>query len=256
MVLISGLVLSGVYFSTASSYGMGVTRVFHITLFFLSPLFLLGGEFIVYGIINLARVFRRRFAASWLNLDNPALLRFPVLFVLIPYFIFNSGTVFELSRSQTSNFIDIPYSISMSGHRVELTTISNNQDIAAAEWIVTVRNTEYQILADHHVGWFLTQFGAEAIAGEHPLNQYFYLSEEAIAYYNWWYPSLNLKAGVPSPSYIYLRTRNVQEKSLTFTTSYGARQSVSFDDLPSFAQAIIKSDRIYNNGSAQVLLHR
>ena len=239
MVLISGLVLAGVYFSTASSYGMGVTRVFHITLFFLSPLFLLGGELIVYGIINLVRVFRRRISASWLNLDNPALLRFPVLFVLIPYFIFNSGTVFELSRSQTSNFIDTPYSISLSGHRVELTTISNRQDIVAAEWIFAVRNKEYQILADHHVGWFGAQFGAETIAGKRPLNQYFYLSEE-----------------IPSPSYIYLRTRNIQERELAFNVSYAARQSVSFDDLPSFALAIIKSDRIYNNGSAQVLLHR
>jgi uncharacterized membrane protein len=158
--------------------------------------------------------------------------------VLLPYFLFNSGVVFELNRSQPPRLIDIPYSIALSSHRVELTTVSNKQDIAAAKWILAERNTDLQILADHHVGWLGAQLGAEAIAGEYPLNQYFHIT------------------GMPSPSYIYLRSRNISDRTLTFTVSYAARVSVSFDDLPWFTQAIEKSDRIYNNGSAQVFFHR
>jgi len=243
LTLISVLVLASVYLlnttSNATSYGMGVTRVFHITLLFLSPLFLLGGEAIAYGVAKLARVFRRGFAPLRLSFDNPVILWLPVLVVLIPYFIFNSGVVFELSRSQTTYFINMPYSIALSSYRMDLTTVSNKQDIAAADWVLTAGDKDYPICADHHVGWFTAQLGGELIAGTYPLNQNFNLTKE-----------------IPSPSYIYLRTRNTQQRELTFSTTYGARQSVSFDNLPWFVQTLEKSDKIYDNGSAWVLLHR
>jgi uncharacterized membrane protein len=237
--LISVLVLLGVYLLSTYSYGMGVTRVFHITLLFLSPLFLLGGEAIAYGIAKLARVFRRGFAPLRLSSDSPAILWFPVLAVLIPYFIFNSGAVFELSRSQTTHFINMPYSIALSSHRVDLTTVSNKQDIAAADWVLTAGDKDYPICADHHVGYFGARLGGEILAGTSPLDQTFYFVKE-----------------VPSPSYIYLRTQNIQQRELAITTGYATRQSVSFDDLPWFVQTLEKSDKIYDNGSAWLLLHR
>lgn len=110
LCIVSVLILIGIFVLPTRSFGIGATRVWQITLLLLSPLFIFGGELIVLGIAKLVKMLRRGFINSRLGLNNAALLRFPVLIILIPYFIFNSGLVFELSRSQTTYFIDMPYS--------------------------------------------------------------------------------------------------------------------------------------------------
>jgi uncharacterized membrane protein len=162
-------------------------------------------------------------------------LQFLVLVVLIPYFIFNSGVVFELSRSQTTHFIDTPYSIALSSYRVDVTTTFTKQDTAAADWLSGVAKEDCQVYVDHHSGKLLgIQVGLPCPALEFPHDA---KAEE-----------------LSSPSYSYLRTWNTQKKQLTFGTGYAARQSVSFDDLPWFTQTLEKGDKIYDNGGAQILL--
>jgi len=162
--IVSVLILLGVFVLPGHSYGLGVTRIFHITLLFLTPMFLLGGEVIVYGVAKLARLFPRGFVSLRLSFKNSAPLRFTVLLILIPYFVFNSGAVFEISRSKTVHFIDIPYSISLSSYRVDLTTVFSRQDIAAADWLLKIGNQDYPICADHHIGWFCGQLGLPEIS--------------------------------------------------------------------------------------------
>jgi len=233
LTLVSVLILLGVFVLPAWSYGMGTTRIFQITLLLMAPLFLFGGEVITYGIVRLARMFRRGLASSRLSFDNPALLQFLVLVVLIPYFIFNSGVVFELSRSQTTNFINMPYSIALSGYRVDLNTVFNRQDTTAAGWLFGAAAGDCSAYADVH--------GTQVFSGQtRPPCDVYLFSRSA--------------EEITSPSYIYLRTWNTQRRVLTFATAYAARQSVSFDDLPWFTQALEKSDKIYDNGGAQILL--
>ncbi|MBC8276536.1 MAG: DUF2206 domain-containing protein, partial [Chloroflexi bacterium] len=236
LIMVSFFILLGVFVLPTSGYGMGGVRIFGITLLLMAPLFLFGGEAIGHGVMKLGRLFRRGLASPRLSLENPVFLQSLVLVVLIPYFIFNSGVVFELSRSQTTHFINIPYSIALSSHRVEITDCPTRQDIASKDWLSTVAGADYLIYLDHHsrlIGTTIELFDQ--------------------------IQDLRLGQGakqISSPSYIYLRTRNTQKKALTFGTSYAARQSISFDDLPWFVQAMEKSDRIYNNGGAEILLHR
>ncbi len=238
LTIVSIFILLGVFVLPSHGYGLGGVRIFGITLLLMAPLFLFGGEVIAYGIVKLARVFRRGFTSSRLSLENPAFLQSLILVVLIPYFIFNSGVVFELSRSQTTNFIDMPYSIALSSYRVDITTTFTKQDTAAADWLSEIAG-DYPIYVDHHgsklEGVYLKPFCK---------------------------PSCEVRQfprdarGISSPSYIYLRTWNTQKREVTFATAYAARQSVSFDDLPWFVQAMEKSDRVYNNGRAEILLDR
>jgi len=226
LVLLSIFVLPPRGYGISTSYGMGATRIFQITLLLMAPLFLFGGEVIVYGVARLARVFRRTFASSRLSLDSPAVVQFLVLAVLIPYFIFNSGVVFELSRSQTTNFIDTPYSIALSSYRVDVTTTFTKQDIAAADWLFKVADENYTISADYHGGKIFLHYG------------------------------LFYSDNISSPGYIYLRTWNNENRMLTFGTVYAGRQQVSFDDIPGFSQAIDNGNIIYDNNGARVLLRR
>ena len=233
LTIASVLILLGIFVLPTMSYGMGTSRIWQITLLLMSPLFLFGGEVIAYGLVKLARVFRKTFASSRLSLDNPFLLQSLVLAVLIPYFIFNSGVVFELSRSQTTDFINMPYSIALSSYRVDVTTTFTKQDTTAADWLSKVAEDDYTVYADAH--------GINAFVGR-------FEDRPRMAIF-----PIDIK-DIPFLSYIYFRAWNIEREMLTFPTSYAARQSISFNDILGLTQLVESGSRIYNNGGAQVLL--
>jgi uncharacterized membrane protein len=234
LTIVSIVILLGMYVLPTRGWGMGATRIFQITLLLMAPLFLFGGEVIGYGMVKLARVFRRTFTFSRLSLDSPVVVHFLVLVILIPYFIFNSGVVFELGRSKTTNFIDTPYSIGLSSYRVELTTAFTKQDTVAGGWLYSADQGDYPLYADYNSYiLFYRQYGFP----RDRICLFYYDTDE-----------------VCSPSYIYLRTWNTQKRVLTNAFGYAVRQSVSFADLPRLVSIMNKSSIIYNNGGAQVLL--
>jgi uncharacterized membrane protein len=227
LTIVSVLILLGIYVLPTTGYGMGSVRIFGITLLLMSPLFLFGGEVIGHGIVKLGGLFRRGFASLQSTSSSPAPLRFLVLAILIPYFIFNSGAVFELSRSQTTHFINMPYSIALSSYRLDLNTVFTKQDVVAADWITAVGAKDYRLSTDIHGGQLFYTYWKTRNAGE-----------------------------LASSGYIYLRTWNTRSKTWTVGTSYAARQSISFDDLVLawLRQALEKGDKIYDNGGAQIWL--
>jgi uncharacterized membrane protein len=236
LTMVSALILFSIFILPTRSFGMGASRVWQVTLLLVSPLLLFGGELIVYGIVKLTRIIRRGFASSRLSLESLVPLQCLVLVVLIPYFIFNSGVVFELSRGQTIYFIDVPYSIALSSYRVDMTTTFTKQDANAANWLISNAGEDYAFYVDYHSKKLL---GTQTELRKAERLVYIRKARE-MAYLG----------------YIYFRTWNTQKEALTFSTSYGARQSLSFVDLPWFMEALEKSDKIYDNNSAQILLCR
>jgi uncharacterized membrane protein len=231
--IVSAIILLGLFILPSPSYGMGTTRIWQITLLLMAPLFIFGGETVASGIAKLAGVFRKGFASFRSGCDSQPPLRFLVLLIMIPYFIFNSGVVFELSRSQTTYFIDIPYSIALSNYRANVSTAFMKQDIAAADWYFEVSEDGYPVGVDYNSQYLLWQ---HEIGG-------------GIA---WSLSNPNMCL----PSYIFLGTWNIEKKQLIQGTSYAARKHINFEDMPAFTQALRLSDRIYDNGGAQILLVR
>ena len=223
--IVAVLILLGIFVLPTIGWGLGSVRVWQITLLLMAPLFIFGSEAIASGIAKLARIFRKGFASSKIRFNNQSRTWFLVVFILIPYFIFNSGLVFELSKSQTTRFIDMPYSIALSSYRLDLNTVYAKQDVTAANWLSSTVPTGHQIYADIHGSYLFLQ-----------------LSEN------------NDNKETNSYCYAFFRTWNVQMKALTFGTSYGARQSISFEDLnlPWLVQALHLGDKIYDNGGAQI----
>jgi uncharacterized membrane protein len=240
LIIISTLILLGIFiFPTWSygtgefhAYGMGGTRIWQITLLLVSPLFVFGGETIVLSIVKLATAFRKSFASLKTRLDSQTLTWVPVIFILIPYFVFNAGVIFELSRSQTTNFIDMPYSVALSSYRLDLSTVFTQQDLSAADWLCRVPKEDAPVYVDYHSSKLF-------------INQIDFPCRVAGVSYD--IPKID------STGYAYLRTWNVQKHVLTFATGYATRQSVSVDDLPWFRQITETASRIYNNGGAQVM---
>lgn len=230
MTIVSILILFGLYILATRAWGLGGVRIFHIALLLMAPLFLFGSAFIWDGTVKLARVFRSRFASS--QSTSAMHLQVAVLAILIPYFVFNSGVVFELSRSQSTHYIDVPYSIALSSHRVDISSVFAVQDVIIADWLSGVAEEDHTVYADHH--------GRQLFIGQ--------VRFPCVV--------LRYRPGrdeVDLPCYFYLRAWNLQKRTLTFATTYGARQSISFDDMPWLVGTMEKADRIYDNGGTRVL---
>lgn len=233
LVIVSVLILVAIFVLPSWSEAKGITRIWQITLLIISPLFIFGGEAIALCVVNLARALRKSFTSLGTRLDYQALTWFPVLVILLPYFIFNSGVIFELNRNQTCSFIDIPYSVAISSYRLDLNTVFAQQDLAAASWLCKIPKEEAPVYVDDNSGKLFANridFPCKVAGISHD----------------------RPKAG--STGYVYLRAWNVRNREVTFATGYAIRESVSFDDLPWFRQGLEIADRIYNNGGAQVLM--
>ena len=89
---------------------VNMTRLYQMSLFFLAPFCIFGFELI------------------WKN------KWFMPAFLLI-YFLFTSGFVFEITKSQATNTLDLPYSITLSYNRTGVYSINNSDDVKAAQWV-------------------------------------------------------------------------------------------------------------------------
>jgi len=168
--------------------------------------------------------------------DNRAFLGFIALAVLIPYFLFTSGFIFEVTKNETTDVINEPYSIALSSYRLDLAGVYNWQDGAGVDWLAQNFDDESFVHADSHGCLLLYEYpelrgrlsGLAQGRGR--------LSELAL----------------PEDGYIFLRAWNIEKQELTSCAGIGLRRSRSFDEL-GFGDIIESTNRIYCNGGAQVL---
>jgi len=224
----SALLLAACIFLPGFSASMNATRFYHIALLLLTPLCILGGEGIWLAVSALWHKSRLVAATE----DNQAYINFLVLVVLIPYFLFTSGFVFEVTGHEVIDKIDSPYSIALSSHRVDVSGVFNWQDGAGADWLWQRLGDGDIAYADLH-GWLL--LGYENMPFSQIIGFPISVSE------------------VSQDSYIYFRTWNIDMQEITYHTGIaGCRESVSFSEA-GVDDLIATRNRIYNNGGVQVL---
>ncbi len=108
---------------------INITRFYHFALFFLAPVFVIGAVVL----------FRKE-----------AIL----VALLIIYFTFTSGLVFELAKSDRISEIDTPYSIGLSAERTGVVATYTTSDVAAVEWLERYGKGDTIIVGDYN-GWHL-----------------------------------------------------------------------------------------------------
>jgi hypothetical protein len=141
--------------------------------------------------------------------------------ILILYFLFTSGFVFEATQQPNVEEPIIPYNIGLSDHRIDLGATYNEGDVKVRKYIV--ENGLFPVSSDF--------FGADFIGEKVGLR----------GDINWPLPNRG--------DYLYVRSRNMRDKAFTIWNGVGCRRQVTPEDLGIDWNKNI----VYQSGDAKVL---
>ncbi len=196
---------------------INATRMYHLTLILLAPVFILGGRLI----------FR-----------NFKLL---TVCLIIPYFLFTSGFIFEITQQTDISRVNMPYSISLSNHRVDMVGVFTSNDMAVRDWAI-----------DNIPGWLYGDTHTILLVAEKVYTVYM------------WYLPVALKTGeFKGGNYIFLSERNNRDRTVTFRPrewedlyargpTSGMRVSYSYEEV-GLDKLISEGRIIYKQGDAFIL---
>ncbi|MDD5493722.1 MAG: DUF2206 domain-containing protein [Dehalococcoidia bacterium] len=230
LIIVSCLILLGLFILPTSSYGLGTSRVFQITLLLISPMFVLGVKMVGQAVNAIWSLIIPRVKSSLFASQATSLL---ILVIFIPYYFFNSGVVFELSRLQPAGFIDIPYAISLSNYRTYLVPDFNKADIISGRWLINTASPQYTIMADYNGTKLFSQQGTN-------------YSQQSIR------ALLSPTDTVTPPAYLCLISQNTSKEILCVSPSYAARQLLPLHDFNAVNTFLQKGNFVYSNNYAKI----
>ncbi|MGB2727288.1 MAG: DUF2206 domain-containing protein [Halobacteriota archaeon] len=195
---------------------MNTARLYHIVLFFLAPFCVIGGMtvFRIWSTIVRAR-------ASWTDQHVRSSLKILSVFFMI-FLLFNTGFIFEIAK-------DKPTSISLN-NTMDYSRF-NEQESLTGEWLEDKKDTDGKIYADVYRSSLLW-----GIFGERHM---FHGDEEITT----WMPNNNL--------YIFLGRGNIKNGKIGLMAPDKRVKTVDLQNL-TFYNTLLKMNKIYSNGDAQV----
>ncbi len=187
-------------------------RFYQIAILFLAPFCILGGATIFRFII------RRKNQVLGLNL---------VLLVLIPFLLFETGFIYEITG-------DVSYSLPLSMYRMSRVTLSEpicrEREVVAAQWLSEQRgSSNVSVYADHTSAY-------------HVLTSYGMMSGEVTILLS------NTTTTFDRNSYVYLREANTLDGLMVEYYLGGMLVNIS-----AITPLLNEQNTIYSNGGAEVL---
>ncbi|RPJ63383.1 MAG: DUF2206 domain-containing protein [Dehalococcoidia bacterium] len=211
---------------------LNATRWYHITLITLSPFCVIGAETAwTLFLTARSRILHNKDAIETNGPDAKYLI-YLTLLVLVPYFIFTSGLVFEYSEHKDISSAETPYSIALSSYRLDITGLLVHKDANAASWLLEKYDPAYPIYTDSHSNKIASLYAYDSPIYAYPRN-----GEKM------------------KPGYLFFTKRNNERKELTFASQGkpGLREYISIWSIPSLKECIFNCNRIYENNGAEIL---
>jgi uncharacterized membrane protein len=192
---------------------LGMTRLYHLTLFFLAPFCILGGIEVLRGLGRLGHAMR---FPIW---RDSVYLNVLVVLVLVPYFLFNTGLVFQLTgATSTSIALD---------SRMDYPRL-NAQEVSGRKWLSSVIGPNDIVYADFYGGQMLEDCVPE--------------SQVEVMWGD--------TAELPDATYVFLRSVNADQDKV-----FESEDQPSYTELRSspLGQAIfLHQSKVYDSGSAEL----
>jgi uncharacterized membrane protein len=218
--------------------GMETNRTFQIALFALAPFCILGGETIFSGVKRLLLRIRKQAAASSMQQSTAHLLI--IFLILIPYFLFNTGFIFEVSGDPPTHL-----ALGKERHRVSDNTMVRasyynvtvtDQEISGIEWLSQHKYDGAQVYGDRTSRDRVSIYGLIEIEDSHVVVR-----------------GRELGTGV----YVYLRSFNIEERLLLLERPWrilGAGKWMLPADIETVLPELRENHMIYSNGGCQIYL--
>ena len=237
---------------------LNITRFYHICLFLLAPLCILGGEVIWHRASRLTRSVSSRLQlkrepepSSLQALSraergnslkesengqvktinnanvNPAYSKFLALAILIPYFLFNSGFISEIGGPELYMPNDMPHSLALSSYWLDM-PVFNQKEADAVTWLAQRIDDNALVYADDYGRLLLHQrlFGQVGLISD---------SEE-----------------IREDAYIFLRAWNVGKQEFRIVEREGVQKKPEHVSLSSIPTLLEGRWLAYDNGVAQI----
>jgi uncharacterized membrane protein len=215
LVITAMTFLAGLIIIPGLAQTMNMTRFYHILLFFLAPLCILGAE----TISKYISIKREQLYTSIL-----------IIIILIPYFLFQSGFVYEITGSDN-------YSLPLSKHRsteIELYSkfgFTHTMDVYGARWLsnsTVVQRAE--IYADIYASGTLLGYGSI------PINKM---------------TTLNNVTSVSINGVIFLNKLNAKDNKILGWESFGKNSEWNTTEILSLKDM----NKVYSNGGSIIYLN-
>lgn len=146
--------------------------------------------------------------------------------ILIAYFIFTSGVVYEYSGSNITNSFEVPYSLGLSAERTGLAGVFNEDDIKCAKWLAQNWDNITSIVADYN--------GMRLL--------YSYSSKYDDNFHNLQNPKL------PDKCYIFYSTWNTEHGKYVFGSGVGLRKIIELPKCDCPCECVI----VFQSGNSTI----
>lgn len=201
---------------------LNMTRIYHIALFFLAPFCILGGIAVFQWLSRIPGV-------HWLRNDHTS-LKLVVISVVVPYFLFTTGFIFQLTGAA-------PGSMALALYEADW-RICTDSDAQACQWVGNHLEDDAKIYVDGNGGAMLRYGGMRGVSKKASFLLPGFLDEpEQIA----------------PDSYIFLRRWNLVHGEAQFVKIEYAQVITRHVNLESIISSDSLVNKIYDNGQARVL---
>lgn len=236
MAFISGIILAMCIVLPFFSEKMEISRIYHITLLFLAPCCIVGGQNIFkWTSILLKRVSKSKLLRT--GKKNQSASAIFLLIVLIPYFLFYSGGVFYFTDDPPPF---TPLSLEKYKTHNDFQTravyhINNvpKEDFLSVKWLSAHKNNQSAI----YTGW-----ASEAYISPYPLTGDVHILER-------------FNQSIGNNAFVYLRSFNIEEKKiLTGRTSERGPYDYIYYNMTEveFSQLSQNKNKVYSNGGSEI----
>ena len=223
------------YFASA----LNTSRWYHVLLLTLSPFCILGGE-VIWSLLKSGwqRLRGKHISADTLTASTGA-LKYITALVLIPYFVFTAGIIYEVTGQQVTDKVDDPYSIALTSYRIDFTGIFKKTDGASAEWLSgLISKSPVTVYCD---------------INSYKMFKLFVLPTSPVII-----GDMSREKTLAAESYLYLTSWNMTKGQFVQATMLrpGLRRYAAISDSPGVESVIEHGNCIYGNGGSTLFINR